>query len=203
MKEYSIRDYYNIILYAIKPVIESLTSKTWNLKDNPKIKEHGPPPGYEFMVYLRHHGFPSPLLDWTTSPYVAAFFAFQDRPQNEDEYIAIYCYGTHSREIARNYKIIRLGPSIRTHKRHFIQQCWYTICIKKDYKQDWIYCNHEEAFQEIKDENGPLIKYLIPRNERSKFLAKLDLMNINSYSLFGNEESLMETLAYQEIERKS
>ena len=36
------------------------------------------PPGLEYLAFLRHCGFPSPLLDWTLSPFVAAFFAFSE-----------------------------------------------------------------------------------------------------------------------------
>jgi len=206
-KDYSISDYYDILL-SIEPAVASYTSKSWNLDPNLKIKEKypGAPPRYDFMIYLRHHGFPSPLLDWTRSPYVSAFFAFQPQPENEDNNIAIYSYveyyGSFKEGIRDEARIVALGPYVQTHKRHFIQQCEYTIC-KKYFNDKYYYWNHEEAFNKNKTEQDILTKYLIPRAERAKVLSKLNFMNINAFSLFANEESLMATLAYQEIERKN
>jgi hypothetical protein len=87
-EETGLLDYHGIIS-RIKPRIESATGKEWAIPSDTEcsqwikgigqagllLKEYLP--AYEYMAYLRHNGFPSPLLDWTGSYLIAAYFAFR------------------------------------------------------------------------------------------------------------------------------
>ncbi|MDO8546463.1 MAG: FRG domain-containing protein [Nitrospirales bacterium] len=205
-KPRSINEYYRILV-SVMPAVASLIENAWSIDPDLDVDEsyHGPPPGYDFMIYLRHHGFPSPLLDWSRSPYLAAFFAFAPRPPEGCDGVAIYAYVEYLGEgkafDGNGARIIGLGPYVVTHERHYAQQSEYTICKKPD-GEKYLYCNHEEALGGAVVEQDLLTKYVIPASERDRFLAKLDSMNINAYSLFRDESSLMQTLAYREIERR-
>lgn len=74
------------------------------------------------------------------------------------------------------------------------------MCYKKNY--DFEYCLHDEVFinGETYLKQDSLIHLMIPVSEKNKALNRLDLMNIDSYTLFGTEESLMDALARNEIE---
>jgi hypothetical protein len=204
----TLRQYYRLIC-AAKPHIETLTGTRWDVPEYPEYEQWlaenntampGRFPGYDYMVYLRHHGFPSPLLDWTRSPYVAAYFAFAHAIPTEGQ-VSLYAYweypGSGKSYSSSEPHIWGMGPYVRTHKRHFLQQSEYTICLV--HGREWTYAAHEGAFAHGDEAQDLLWKFNIPTAERLKVLRLLDERNINAFSLFGSEESLMETLSMREL----
>jgi FRG domain len=157
-----------------------------------------------YLAHLRHGGFPSPLLDWTRSPYVAAYFAFSRVRHDHD--VAVYAY----RERPNNMKIggsdspqiISFGPVIKTHKRHFRQQSRYTVCTRFEQGQ-WSFVPHDSVF-DVRDhlQRDLLWKITLPASERRKALEFFDKTNLNEFTLFDSEEGLLEMLAARVIDMR-
>lgn len=211
-KELSVEDYDHLLRAAYAP-INSYTLKFENLYEELEKEDSANKNIFflglsrkklAYMTYLRHYGFPSPLLDWSKSPYVAAYFAFENEPTSKD--VAIYASLEHIGNGKSGWggdpQVIAIGPHIATDKRHFNQQSHYTLCRKK-IDSNPFYCSHEEVLQGAsyeEDLQDRWYKFLIPSSERLKVLNQLDLMNINAYSLYHSEEALMKTIAFRELE---
>jgi hypothetical protein len=210
----TVMEYYRLIM-RVKPEIETSVGRRW--VDDPTIPELEELtlqydtfsralinlPHYEYIAYLRHHGFPSPLLDWSQSPFVAAYFAFCEDLEFASE-VAIYAYT----ELKRPFKIFHsdaahiypLGPYVPVHQRHFAQQSRYTICVHWS-NDRWTFLPHSSVFEDQKDSNREqdvLTKFVLRSNDRPKVLRELNDYNLNAYTLFGTQEGLMQSLSIRE-----
>ena len=212
----SVFEYYRTVM-RISPQIETFVGVRFDcepiteldnlLKEYDKFSiklSNGALPGFNYLAYLRHHGFPSPLLDWTRSQHVAAYHAFS-KARDETKDVAVWvliekrgCWKVRSSSAPQ---IHSFGRYARTHKRHFLQQSEYTVCLYFD-GDKWCFRPHEEILCENDGDQDLFWKIVVPSKDRTNILKKLDEYNLNAFSLFGSEESLMETLALREIELK-
>ena len=81
-----LKSYADFMLPMVHDALEAWAGRSWKLNDALGLAE--------FLAFLQHNGFPTPLLDWSASPYIAAYFAFEGvnhfAPQSED--VAIFSF---------------------------------------------------------------------------------------------------------------
>lgn len=209
-RDWSLAGYYRLAAVA-KTQIETFTNRKWDEIDFPKMQTWFSEyenlrvglPSYDYLVFLRHHGFPSPLLDWSRSLYIAAFFAYRKLCP---ERITIYVYqeyiGGGKLSSSNKPQIHALGPNVRSHPRHFLQQSEYTVAAKFEHG-NWQLVQYDSFFEESNDSQDKLLKLTAPASDRVQVLKQLETYNLNEFSLFQTEEALLSTIAIRELDLKN
>ena len=135
----------------------------------------------------RHHGLPTPIIDWSESPYIAAYFAFANASPSKHPTVAIWVLDRALLADDLNSVTIIDDEALLARNRRAIHQRGVVMRVKS-------VTQPLEAVLE-----SALTKLEMPAAEAAIALAHLDEMTITETTLFGDLDAAASAVSYREL----
>lgn len=164
----------------------------------------GPGDDLALLSLMQHHGYPTPILDWTRSPYIAAFFAYRAVKLSElkHNYVRIFAFDQERwRKLGQRAALEAVAPHVSlldllplANARLLPQQAISMLTNVADIER-------YVTLLGKRDNESYLRAVDLPADQRNDVLADLRFMGITAASLFPGLDGLFADLRERNFNR--